>query len=209
MGDFHRWAQGDREFIRGAARILVAPYSVTRPTKIGDVISLAAGATQYDPLTGWIDLGGTKTGVQISINNSEETFDIDQELADIASLPSAWEASVGTQLAEMTPEKLQIAWEGSAITSDVTPTTGTEEEIGFGTPASYVQRRLAVLFQRSNGKIRAYLFHKVQRLPQESSVTHTKGGEQISVPVRFRVMPDNALPVDKRLFIIRDQMPKV
>jgi hypothetical protein len=188
-----------------------------RPLKIADVLTLTAGVTQYDAMPGWTDLGGTKTGTQISINNSEETFDLDQELGDIASLPNAWEASVGTQLVEATPERLQIAWEGSAITKEViTPADAgppaveeeAEEEIGFGTPTAYTQRRLAVMYQRPNGKIRAYFFHKVQRLPQESSITHAKTGEQISVPVRFRVLPDNTVALDKRLFIIRDQMPK-
>jgi len=105
----------------------------------------------------------------------------------------------------MTPERLQVAWEGSAITLDATPDV-PEQEIGFGSPTAYTQRRLAVLFQRPNGKIRAYFFHKVQRQPQESSVTHAKTGEQISIPLRFRVLSDTSLtdPL-KRFFIIRDQ----
>jgi len=159
----------------------------------------------YDAQTGWTDLGATKTGIQITINNAEETFDVDQILGDIASQPTSWECSVGTQLAEMTPERLQIAWEGSAISVDAVPTV-PEQEIGFGSPVSYTQRRLAVLFQRPNGKIRAYLFHRVQRMPQESSVTHAKTGEQISIPVRFRVMSETAITdVQKRFFVIRDQ----
>jgi hypothetical protein len=208
---FHRTNVNDRSFIRGAARILVAPYTQARPTQISDVIALAAAAgppavAQYDSKTGWTDLGATKTGIQITMNNAEETFDVDQILGDISSAPSNWECSVGTSLAEMTPEKLQIAWEGSAITVDNTPTL-PEQEIGFGNPVAYTQRRLAVLFQRPNGKIRAYLFHKVQRMPQESSVTHAKTGEQISVPIRFRVLADTTASTDvqKRFFIIRDQ----
>jgi hypothetical protein len=210
MADFHRTFVDDRSFVRGAARLLVAPLTQARPTEIADVIELAASPTppavQYDAQTGWVDLGATKTGIQITVNNAEETFDIDQQLGDIASLPVSWECSVGTQLAEMTPERLQVAWEGSAITVDATPTTGSEQEIGFGEPIAYTQRRLAVLFQRPNGKIRAYLFHKAQRMPQESSVTHAKAGEQISVPVRFRVLPDASISsIDKRFFVIRDQ----
>lgn len=211
MTDFHRTFVNDRSFIRGAARILVAPIAQARPTQISDVIALAAAAgppavSLYDAKTGWTDLGATKTGAQITINNAEETFDIDQQLGDISSAPTSWECSVGTQLAEMTPERLQLAWEGSAISTDTTPTTGSEQEIGFGSPVAYTQRRLAVLFQRPNGKIRAYLFHKVQRQPQESSVTHSKTGEQISVPLRFRVLSDPTLTnVSKRFFIIRDQ----
>lgn len=210
MADFHRTNVNDRSFIRGAARILIAPIAQARPTKIEDVIHLAAAVgppavEQYDAKTGWTDLGATKTGIQITVNNAEETFDVDQVLGDISSAPTNWECSVGTQLAEMTPEKLQIAWEGSAITTDSTPTV-PEQEIGFGSPVAYTQRRMAVLFQRPNGKIRAYLFHKVQRQPQESSVTHAKTGEQISVPARWNVLSDTTIsdPL-KRFFIIRDQ----
>lgn len=223
MTDFHRTDVNDRSFIRGAARILIAPITTPRPTKISDVIHLAAVAGPpavaiYDPkytdgTNGWVDLGATKTGIQITLNNAEESFDVDQIMGDIASAPTSWECSVGTQLAEMTPEKLRIAWEGSAVTIDdmttVPDATDDEEEVGFGQPSSYTQRRLAVVYMRPNGKIRAYLFHKVQRMPQESSVTHAKTGEQISVPVRFRVLADSTVadPL-KRFFIIRDQMPK-
>ena len=112
---------------------------------------------------------------------------------------------MGTQLAEMTPERLQIAWEGSDISVDDGPTV-PEQEFGFGEPDFYVQRRLAVLFQRPSGLIRAYLFHITQHMPQESAVTHAKTGEQISVPVRFRCLPDTSISdVRKRFFIIRDQ----
>jgi hypothetical protein len=63
-----------------------------------------------------------------------------------------------------------------------------------------------VLFQRPNGKIRAYLFHKVQRLPQESSITHAKTGEQISIPIRFKVLADSSVTdIYKRFFVVRDQ----
>ena len=208
MADFHRTSVDNRSFIRGAARILIAPAEITRPTQISHVIALASasGVALYDAASGWTDLGATKTGVQISINNAEETFDVDQVYGDISSAPTSWECTVGTQLAEMTPEKMQIAWEGSAITLDATPTTGSEQEIGFGSPTSYTQRRLAVLFQRPNGLVRAYLFHKVQRQPQESSVTHAKTGEQISIPIRFRALQDTSVTnIQKRFFIVRDQ----
>ena len=187
---------------------MIAPPSQARPAKIGDVIALASasGVALYDAASGWTDLGATKTGIQITINNAEETFDVDQILGDISSQPTNWECSVGTQLAEMTPERMALAWEGSAITVDATPTTGSEEEFGVGQPASYTERRMAVLFQRPSGLIRAYLFHRVQRQPQESSVTHAKTGEQISIPVRFRVIADATITdVKKRFFVVRDQ----
>lgn len=209
MSDFHRTFVDDRSFIRGAARIMVAPIAQAKPQKIADVIVLPpaiAPANDYDAATGWVDLGATKTGIQITLNNAEETFDVDQILGDISSQPTNWECSVGTQLAEMTPERMQIAWEGSAITVDVLTPKPDEQEVGFGSPAFYTQRRLAVLFQRPNGKIRAYFFWKVQHTPQESSVTHAKTGEQISIPVRFKVLSDTTVtdPL-KRFFIVRDQ----
>jgi len=109
MTDFHRTSVNGRSFIRGAARIMVAPYAQARPTKIGDVIYLASGVASgnalYDAKPGWVDLGATKTGIQITINNAEESFDVDQILGDISSAPTNWECSVGTQLAEFTNQK--------------------------------------------------------------------------------------------------------
>jgi hypothetical protein len=208
MTDFHRTTVNNRSFIRGAARLLVSDYATqAKPAKIADVIALASasGVVLYDAASGWTDLGATKTGIQISMNNAEESFDVDQIFADINSAPTSWECSVGTQLAEMTPQRLQMTWEGSAITVDSVPTI-PEEEIGFGQPNAYTQRRLAVLFQRPNGRIRAYLFHKAQKMPQESAVTHAKTGEQISVPVRFRILAETTITDPyKRFFIIRDQ----
>lgn len=211
MADFHRVNVDDTSFIRGAARILIAPIETAFPTEINDVIDIVGDVgppvvpPSYDAATDWVDLGATKTGLQITINNAEETFDIDQSLADIASEPTNWECSIGTQLAEFTPEKMQIAWEGSAITTDATPAT-PEKEIGFGQPVAYTQRRMAVLFQRPNGKIRGYFFRKVQRMPQESSITHAKTGEQVSIPVRFKALADTTEPdIKKRFFIVRDQ----
>jgi hypothetical protein len=125
--DFHRTSVDNRSFIRGAARLLIAPADIARPTKIADVIALASSSGPpavglYDAASGWTDLGATKTGIQVTINNAEETFDVDQVYGDISSAPTSWECSVGTQLAEMTPEKMQVAWEGSAITIDAGPT---------------------------------------------------------------------------------------
>lgn len=211
MADFHRTSVDDTSFIRGAARLLIADLEQAVPVELNDVIDMGevgppAVAATYDAQTGWTDLGATKTGVQITMNNAEESFDVDQILGDIASQPTNWECSVGTQLAEFTPEKMQIAWEGSAITTDATPLSGSEKEIGFGQPIAYTQRRLAVMFQRPNGKVRGYLFNKVQRMPQESSITHAKTGEQVSIPVRFKVLADSTeTDVYKRFFRIRDQ----
>lgn len=159
----------------------------------------------YDAKSGWSDLGATKNGITIAINNTEESFDIDQQLGIISSAPTAWTCTVGTSLAESTPERMQIAWQGSAITIDNVPAI-PEQEFGMGAPPFYTQRRLAVMFQRPSGLIRAYLFRIAQRAPAESSLIHNKTGEQQSIPVSFNLIPDtNVTDVLKQFFIIRDQ----
>src|SRR4051812_7077644 len=109
MADFFRTnVAGDDSFIRGAARVLWAGSTVSFPSKIADVINMST----YDAMTGWNELGATKTGVQISVNNTEETFDVDQIVGDIDTRPVSWEVSVTTALAEMTLDRLALAWEG-------------------------------------------------------------------------------------------------
>jgi hypothetical protein len=201
LADFHRTFVNADSFIRGAARLLWAGTTVTFPTKISDVINMSI----FDAATGWNDLGATKTGITISHNNAEETFDVDQIQGDLDTLPTNWEMSVATALAEMTLERLQVAWEGGPITTDAT-VTPNEKEMGIGSPQSYTQRRLAVLFQRPNGKIRGFFFRKVQRMAQESSAVFNKTGEQQTVPVRFKALADTSISdVFKRFAIIRDQ----
>jgi hypothetical protein len=160
----------------------------------------------YDAQPGWSDLGSTKNGITITINNGEDTFTIDQQLSIIASQPNSWSCTVGTSLAESTPERMQVAWEGSAITLDNTPASGPEQQIGFGAPNYYIQRRVAVLFQRPSGLIRGYFFRIAQRSPQESSLVHAPSGDQQSIPILLNILADNTVTdVLSQLFIIRDQ----
>lgn len=202
MADFHRVNVNDDNFIRAPARLLIAGITVAMPTKISDVIDL----TVYNAQSGWTDLGGTKTGVTWTINSTDESFDVDQIVGDLKVRPNSWECSIGTQLAEVTLETLQVAWEGSDITTDAA-TEPDEREMGFGNPTRFTERRLAVLAQKDNDKIRAVFFRKVVRASQESSLAFNKTGEQQSVPVRFRGLPDLSITdVKKRFFIIRDQV---
>lgn len=201
MGTFHRTnAVNPEGFIRGAARVMIAPISQAWPTELADLIVLASGGTQYDATAGWTELGSTKTGVNIARNNSEESFDVDQVQGDIASQPTGWEMSVGTALAEVTLDRIAQVWESAAPTTDATPATGSEKHLGLGSPEAYTQRRLAVLFKRPTdpntgtpGKIRAYVFRKVQRTPQDSSFTHQKTGEQATLPIRWRCLADDTV----------------
>lgn len=199
--DFHKTYVNDESFIRGAARILWAAATVSFPSNIGSVINLSTFAAQ----TNWNELGATKNGIQIMINNAEENFDVDQIMTDIRTQPTNWEMSVSTNLAEMTLERLQLCWEGGTVSTDATQTPN-EKVLGLGAPTYYTQRRLAVLFQRPNGKIRGYFFRLVQRTPQESTITHAKTGEQQTIPIRFKCLADPSIAdIYTRFAVVRDQ----
>ena len=201
MPDFHVVQIGDTEFIRGAARLLWAGTTIAFPSKLGDVVNLST----YAAMAGWNDLGATKTGIAITVNNTEESFDVDQIYSDIDSQPTSWEVAVATSLAEANLDRMQLAWEGSAVTS-ATEDGITTRTLGIGAPQTYTRRRLAVMFQRPSGKVRGYLFRLVQRSPQESTITHAKTGEQQSIPVRFRGFADLSIADPRaRFFVIKDQ----
>jgi hypothetical protein len=197
MVDFHRVQVNDDNFIRGVARFLWAGATVAFPSEIANVISV----TSYEAQSGWNDFGATKTGVTITVNNTEESFDVDQIYGDIDSRPTGWTCEVSTALAEMSLKHLALAWEGSAPVVD-----GTKQTVmGVGNPLTYTRRRLAVLFQKDNGNIRAYVFRKTQRTPQEAAVLYAKTGEQQTVPVRFKALADTSIADQlARYFIIFD-----
>lgn len=197
MPAFHRYTVNDDNFIRGAARLLLAAITQAFPTSIGDIINLST----FDAQSGWTDAGATKTGITITVNNTEETFDIDQELTDIDSRPTGYEYTVATALEEVDLEHMQIAWEAGTIA-----TVGSERQMGVGPSPVYKKRRLAVLFQKANEKIRAFVFRQVQKSPQESALSFQKTGEQQSIPVRWRALPDPSIAeVTQRAFMVFDQ----
>lgn len=197
MVDFHRVQINDDNFIRGAARFLWAGITVAFPSEISSIIDTSV----YNAQTGWNDLGATKTGVTITVNNTEESFDVDQIYGDIDSRPTGWTCEVSTALAEMSLKHLALAWEGSAPVV----TAGVHTTMGVGNPLTYTRRRLAVLFQKDNGNIRAYVFRKTQRTPAEAAVLYAKTGEQQTVPVRFKALADTSIADQlARYFVIFD-----
>src|SRR3954453_11885380 len=135
-------------FVQGAGRFLFARYSAGWPDNLGDIINLAAGATLYDPIAPWADVGFTKTGINVTRNNAEETFTVDQIRSAIRTRPSNWEMSVGTQLAEASLETFSLAWElPDPVTVTKTAPAVDESHVGLGAPTSYPERRMCVLFQ--------------------------------------------------------------
>lgn len=183
MADFFRTNISDDTFIRGPARLMWAGTTIAFPTAIGDIINLST----FDAQTGWNDLGATKTGITVTHNNTEEEFDVDQILGIIDVRPVSYEQAVTTALAEANLARMQVAFQGGPITGT------TEQQMGVGEPTTYIKRRLAVLHQKADGKIRAHVFRLVTKSAQESSLSFNKTGEQQQIPVRFRALADTSV----------------
>lgn len=152
-----------------------------------------AGFGEFDPVGSWTDLGATKGGIKIMRNNTESLIDIDQIQAAIIALPDEWEMTVEAPLAETSEEVLQVAWESSGSTVDVTQTP-SENEIGFGNPLSYVERRLAIVHKITQGsnanKLRMFAFRKVTRSATSSSIDFQKTGNLATINNTFRCFAD-------------------
>ena len=193
------------KLVKGAGRIMYAADSQAKPTKIGDVIN----TTTYAAQSGWSDLGATREGIQITVNNTESGFDVDQVNGLLLTTPDNWECSVTTNLAEVTLENMVIAWEGAAVTTD-TGVTPSEKETGFAGATSYTERRLAVLFKKPSSSVPqalvGYFFHRAVRAPQEGTLNFQKGGDAQVIPVRWNILAD-ATESDplKAFFRVREQ----
>jgi len=64
--------------IRGPARVLYSPQTVPFPSKIADIINLST----YDAQYGWYDLGSTKGGANISINDQDKDYKTIEQKGD-------------------------------------------------------------------------------------------------------------------------------
>jgi hypothetical protein len=201
MGTFLRGRfpiTNEKSFVQGAGRMLIAPAWAAMPDGTEDILVTAVGATQYDPVAPWQEIR-----------------------ADIMRRPSNWEMSVGTQLEEATLETFALAWEldhspatGTATTPQIpvvtsvtkTPPQNNENQVGLSAPTSYIERKLAVVFQFPSGLIRTFVFRRALKAPQEAGFTLNKTGEQVSLPIRFTCLPDPAQSVSNQFGYIFEQV---
>jgi len=211
MGSFFRGRHPldyEQGFVQGAGRVLIADQGTDWPAGLEDIIELTAGATQYDVVTPWEEVGFTKTGININRNNAEEDFDVDQVRGSILRRPTNWEMSIGTQLAEASLETFALAWELGGVTSvSKTAPQLAERHVGLAAPVSYAERLVAVLFQFDSGVIRAWVFRRCIRAAQESGMTLQKTGEQVSLPTRWNALADSDQEIDTQFGEIFEQIP--
>lgn len=196
MADFYPTTITPETTKRGPGRLMYASLSTTYPAVISDLVNLSTFAATAS----WFDLGATKGGVQISFNNSETVLDVDQIQTAIMTVPDDSEMYVSANLAEASLDRLAFAWEGDTVTINATPTV-PEKNTGFGPFDSYTQRRLAAGYRNAqSGKLAFFVFRKAQRAPQESTITFNKGGDQLTIPARFRVLPDTSVATLRQRF---------
>lgn len=162
------------------------------------------GVGQYDAQSTYTDLGATKGGITVMRNNSESTFSVDQINADIMSIPTAWQMTVAASVAQADIDTLQYVWEGGTISLDI---VSGERTLPLGTPLTYRQKRLVVLFQRQSvdngvtpGLIRGYAFRITQRTPQESTIVQNSDGDQVTVPFTWNALADQTVTDDYARF---------
>jgi hypothetical protein len=96
-------------------------------TPAATVAETTPGSGLYDPLGGWFPLGGTKNGVNPSMNNTEEEFTIDQQKVSIGVLPNEFTWAFTTSLVEVTPENLAFVWDMGPVTLNTLPAIPGEE----------------------------------------------------------------------------------
>jgi hypothetical protein len=184
----------------GVQPLLVAPASGnlltggSAPAVL--IVETQMGIGQFDPVAPWTELGSTKTGADVSRNNTETLVDVDQILTSLLGIPDQWEMTVTTALAETTLENIELAWEGGAITVDTTQSPN-ERHLAIGAPLAYTQRRLVVIGQKTVGPaaglIRAHIVRLVTKSPQASSLKWDKTGPQQTVPMVFRAFADTTV----------------
>jgi hypothetical protein len=163
----------------------------TTPT--ATVTETTPGTGLFDPVGSWFILGGTKNGVNPTMNNTEEEFTIDQQQVAIGVLPNEWTWSFTTSLVEVTPENLAFAWDMGPVTLNTVPAV-PEKQIGFGAPSGYTVRRIAIVHRRPTTQgslLRAHFFRKMIRQAAESTLSYASTGDQQSVALQMRGLVDD------------------
>jgi len=181
------------QVIGGAGRLL---YQLTAaelgstpvfPTKISDIMNTSNFAAQV--ANGWRDFGQTNDGITISRAVSMTTWDTDQ-VTEVVEAIDRWTHTLATNLAEMSLENLQLAWEGGTITA-VSGGLPGERYLPFGIPSTLTARRIAVLFRDRYGYLHAWVFREAQ-LNTMGETAFTRGTMQ-TLPCTWKLFADTAI----------------
>jgi hypothetical protein len=163
----------------------------TTPT--ATVTETTPGSGIFDPLGSWFALGGTKNGVNPTMNNTEEEFTIDQQKVSIGVLPNEFTWSFTTSLVEVTPENLAFVWDMGPVTLNTLPAV-PEKQVGFGVTDGYTVRRIAIIHRRpvtQGSLLRCHFFRRMIRQAAEATLGYASTGDQQSVALQMRGLVDD------------------
>lgn len=94
--------------IQGPATLYHAPFGSTEPATIAT-----------SPASPWVDLGGTKDGVELSVADEYSVLSVDQIVYEVERRRTNRVVTIKTQLAEATLENLARAINNTAPASNV------------------------------------------------------------------------------------------
>ena len=183
--------QADRDqVIGGAARFLwqetLAEHgsAVSFPTKIDDIIDVVSYKARQT--NGWRDFGQTSDGITITRNLTLTTWDTDQ-VPEVYEAVDRWTHLLASNIAEVTLENFQAAWEAGTIVPVVGGLPG-ERRLSFGIPSTLTERRLAVVFKDHHGYFWAWIFRRAA-LNTVGDTVYNRGVMQL-MPATFKLYPD-------------------
>lgn len=94
--------------IQGPATLYTAVFGATEPATVSAA-----------PAVAWTDVGGTKDGVELSVNDEYAVLDVDQIIYEIARRRTKRVVQIKTQLAEATLANLALAIANTAPVTNV------------------------------------------------------------------------------------------
>lgn len=94
--------------IQGPATLYAGTFGATEPATVATA-----------PGVGWKDVGGTKDGVELQINDEYAVLDVDQIIYEIQRRRTKRVVAIKTQLAEATLENLALAIANTTPTANV------------------------------------------------------------------------------------------
>ncbi len=189
----------------GGARLIYADDGLAKPVKLSEILDTSTGVLA----SGWNDLGATDGGISTTRGFDSEEWEVDQVNAAIDQFLTSWNMSLETNLAEASLENFQIAWENSAITTDIVESPN-ERTQGIGDPDNLAERMIAFVVDKRElagvGYIRAYIFWLAKLDGADSEHSFVKG-EKTLVPLSFTLLGDTTETEARRFGIIIDQVP--
>jgi len=177
------------DIIRGPARLLYRSTvgsgtglaSAIAPLTIAAIIPTVAmdGACASD----WTDFGAVDGAVthQREITSDEDV--VENSTSPIRSVILGSRDIVIANLAEISLENLQVAWELGGISTNSSPTPN-ERTLPLAAPESFTERMIAFVYAKPDGTIRAHIFWKVTLAGVASGVAFAKTPKGL-IPVQF------------------------